>query len=95
MGLKNCGGGSFCTYAAKFRGRMGTILITRIGELLWKIRGFGDWLIYAHEVALRFQGGGGRGFAPVRRGPFVSAKGPKTILAVAWPSGCPPRFTDT
>ena len=24
-----------------------------------------------------------RGFAPVRRGPFVSAKGPKTMLAVA------------
>ena len=36
-----------------------------------------------------------RGFAPVRRGPFVSAKGPKTILTVAWPFGCPARFTDT
>ena len=26
-----------------------------------------------------------RGFAPARRGPFVSAKGPKTIGARAWP----------
>ncbi len=29
-----------------------------------------------------------RGFGPARRGPFVSAKGPKTIGARAWPSGC-------
>ena len=29
-----------------------------------------------------------RGFAPARRGPFVSAKGPKTIGARAWPFGC-------
>ena len=28
----------------------------------------------------------GWGFAPTRRGPFVSAKGPKTIGARAWPS---------
>ena len=28
-----------------------------------------------------------RGFAPARRGPFVSAKGPKTIGARAWPQG--------
>ena len=28
------------------------------------------------------------GFAPTRRGPFVSAKGPKTIGAQAWPFGC-------
>ena len=26
-----------------------------------------------------------RGFGPARRGPFVSAKGPKTIGARAWP----------
>ncbi len=31
------------------------------------------------------RGGGLRGFAPARRGPFVSAKGPKTIGARAWP----------
>ena len=32
-----------------------------------------------------------RGVVPARRGPFVSAKGPKTIGARAWPSGflCP------
>ena len=32
-----------------------------------------------------------RGVAPARRGPFVSAKGPKTIGAQAWPFGslCP------
>ena len=29
-----------------------------------------------------------RGFGPARRGPFVSAKGPKTIGARAGPSGC-------
>ena len=29
-----------------------------------------------------------RGFAPARRGPFVSAKGPKTMGARAWPFGC-------
>ena len=29
-----------------------------------------------------------RGFVPARRGPFVSAKGPKTIGARAWPSRC-------
>ena len=29
------------------------------------------------------------GFAPTRRGPFVSAKGPKTIGARAWPQGVP------
>ena len=29
-----------------------------------------------------------RGFGPARRGPFVSAKGPKTIGARAWPFGC-------
>ncbi len=28
-----------------------------------------------------------RSFAPARRGPFVSAKGPKTIGARAWPQG--------
>ena len=33
-------------------------------------------------------GKGMRGVAPARRGPFVSAKGPKTIGARAWPSGC-------
>ncbi len=30
-----------------------------------------------------------RGFGPARRGPFVSAKGPKTIPARAWPCGSP------
>ena len=30
-----------------------------------------------------------RGFAPERRGPFVSAKGAKTIRARAWPQGVP------
>jgi hypothetical protein len=35
------------------------------------------------------------GFRPGSRGPFVSAKGPKTMLAVAYPFGCPARFTDT
>ena len=30
-----------------------------------------------------------RGFASARRGPFVSAKGPKTIGARAWPQGVP------
>jgi len=34
------------------------------------------------------------GFRPGSRGPFVSAKGPKTMLAVAWPFGCPARFAD-
>jgi len=29
-----------------------------------------------------------------RARPYISAKGPKTILAVAWPFGCPARFTD-
>ena len=29
-----------------------------------------------------------RGFGPARRDPFVSAKGPKTIGARAWPFGC-------
>ncbi|MBA3968328.1 MAG: hypothetical protein H0X47_21645 [Nitrospirales bacterium] len=35
------------------------------------------------------------GFRPGRRGPFVSAKGPKTILAVVWPFGSPARFADS
>ena len=30
-----------------------------------------------------------RGVVPARRGPFVSAKGPKTIGARAWPQGVP------
>ena len=36
-----------------------------------------------------------RGFVPGRRGPFVSAKGPKTILAVACPFGFPVQFAVT
>ena len=40
-------------------------------------------LVWTREVALRFQEGK-RGFVPVRRGPFVSAKGLKTMDA---PSG--------
>ncbi len=47
-----------------------------------------------------------RGFGPARRGPFVSAKGPKTILARARPlrgawatvpnhNGCATRFAQT
>ena len=35
------------------------------------------------------------GFRPGGRGPFVSAKGPKTMLAVAWPFGFPARFANT
>ena len=35
---------------------------------------------------------GGR---PGGRATFVSAKVAKTMLAVPWPFGCPPRFTDT
>ena len=34
------------------------------------------------------------GFRRGRRGPFVSAKGPKTRLPVAWPFGCPTRFAN-
>ncbi|HSF08120.1 MAG TPA: hypothetical protein VLA60_01835 [Nitrospirales bacterium] len=34
------------------------------------------------------------GVRPGSRGPFVSAKGPKTIVAVAWPFGCPTSFAD-
>ncbi|WNM57481.1 hypothetical protein [Candidatus Nitrospira allomarina] len=41
------------------------------------------------------RGQGIRGFAPVRRATFVSAKVAKTMLTVAWPFGCPARFTDT
>ena len=35
------------------------------------------------------------GFRPGSRGPFVSAKGPKTRLAVVWPFGFPARFADS
>jgi len=35
------------------------------------------------------------GFRPGSRVTFVSAKVAKTMLAVAWPFGCPARFTDT
>ena len=35
------------------------------------------------------------GFRPGGRGPFVSAKGPKTMLAVAQPFGCPRPFAYT
>jgi hypothetical protein len=35
------------------------------------------------------------GFRPGSRATFVSAKVAKTMLAVAWPFGCPARFTDT
>jgi len=34
------------------------------------------------------------GFRHGRRGPFVLAKGPKTMLAVAWSFECPARFAD-
>jgi hypothetical protein len=34
------------------------------------------------------------GFRPGSRGPFVSAKGSKTMLAVVWPFGFPARFAD-
>ena len=34
------------------------------------------------------------GFRPGRRGPFVAAKGPKTMLAVVWPFGSPARFAN-
>ena len=45
--------------------------------------------VYIHDgINHCFKAGGLRGFAPARRGPFVSAKGPKTIGARAWPSGC-------
>jgi len=36
-----------------------------------------------------------RGFVPVRRATFVSAKVAKTMLAVGWPFGFPARFADT
>ena len=36
-----------------------------------------------------------RGFVPVRRATFVSAKVAKTMLAVAWPFGSLARFADT
>src|SRR5690606_2183387 len=35
------------------------------------------------------------GSRPGRRGTFVSAKVPKTMLTVAWPFGCPAPFTGT
>jgi hypothetical protein len=35
------------------------------------------------------------GFRPGGRGPFVSAKGPKTMLAVVWPFRFPARFADS
>ena len=35
------------------------------------------------------------GSRPGSRGPFLSAKGPKTMLAVAWSFGCLARFADT
>ncbi|MBA3614323.1 MAG: hypothetical protein H0W49_15725 [Nitrospirales bacterium] len=35
------------------------------------------------------------GFRHGERGPFVPAKGPKTMLAVAWPFGFPARFADS
>ncbi len=35
------------------------------------------------------------GFRPGSRGTFVSAKVAKTMLTVAWPFGCPARFTYT
>jgi len=35
------------------------------------------------------------GFRPGGRGPFVSAKGPKTMLAVVWLFGSPARFADS
>ncbi|MBA3613673.1 MAG: hypothetical protein H0W49_12325 [Nitrospirales bacterium] len=38
---------------------------------------------------------GDAGFRPGSRATFVSAKGPKTMLAVAWPFGFPARFANT
>ena len=38
---------------------------------------------------------GWRGFAPARRGTFVSAKVPKTISALAWPSGSPAMLANS
>jgi len=35
------------------------------------------------------------GFRPGRRGPFVSAKGPKTMFAPSWPCGSPARFANS
>ncbi|HBP90870.1 MAG TPA: hypothetical protein DD706_24655 [Nitrospiraceae bacterium] len=35
------------------------------------------------------------GFRSGSRGPFVSAKGPKTMLAIMCPFGFPARFADT
>ena len=35
------------------------------------------------------------GFRPGERGPFVSAKGPKTISAPLWPYGSPPRLANS
>ncbi len=35
------------------------------------------------------------GFRPGERGPFVSAKGPKTMLTVVWPFGSTTRFADS
>ena len=39
-------------------------------------------------AAPRDERGRMRGFVPARRDPFVSAKGPKTMGAQAWPFGC-------
>ncbi len=36
----------------------------------------------------------GAGVRPGSRGSFVSAKGPKTILALSWPFGFPVRFAE-
>ena len=44
-----------------------------------------SWLCPAGFRPRATRGGGLWGFAPTRRGPFVSAKGPKTIGARAWP----------
>jgi hypothetical protein len=35
------------------------------------------------------------GFRPGARVPFVTAKGPKTMLALSWPFGFPARFADS
>lgn len=41
------------------------------------------------KLSLKFPG-----FRCGGRDPFVSAKGPKTMLALAWPFGFPVRFAD-
>ncbi len=50
------------------------------------------WVVHHLKYPIFFGEAGSR---PGSRDPFLSGKGPKTILAVAWSFGYPPRFADT